>query len=86
MTTVKILKRKDAASVLVAIVLALIVSGAVESWSARPAEWLSGVSSAGGGWRAGVWEPLLRLIVELIVLEIVVRVYISLNTSQQGKK
>ncbi len=85
MDIVKVLKRKDASSVVVAIVLGLLVNGAVQSWSDRPAAWLSGQSSMGDGWNAGLWRPLVTLVVELVVLELVIRVYAAL-TSSQGKK
>lgn len=85
MDIVKVLKRKDASSVVVAVVLALIVNNAVGSWSDRPADWLSGQQSAGGGWNAGLWRPLITLVVELIILEIVIRVYTWLGASQVKK-
>lgn len=85
MQTVAVLKRKDAASVVVGVVLALIISGAVQAWAYRPAAWLSGQTTSGGGWNAGLWRPLITLVVELIVLEIVVRVYTAF-TANTGKK
>jgi hypothetical protein len=65
----------------VAVVLAFFVSGAVSDWSTRPAEWLSGQQSSGGGWNAGLWQPLVTLVVELIVLEVVIRLYTMLAGS-----
>jgi len=78
MDTVKILKRKDASSVVVGVVLALLVNSAVQSWAYRPAAWLSGQTTSGGGWNAGLWRPLITLVVGLIVLEIVVRIYTAI--------
>jgi hypothetical protein len=75
MDIVKVLKRRDASSVVVAVVLALFVNGAVSDWAFRPAAWLSGDSTSGGGWKAGVWRPLVTLLVQLVVLELVIRVY-----------
>lgn len=85
MEIIKILKRKDAASVIVAVVLSFILIRAVEGWSQRPADWLSGQRSTGGGWNAGFWQPLVMLVVELVVFEIVIRVYTWL-TATSGKK
>lgn len=85
MDTVKVLKRKDASSVVVAVVLALLVNGAVQAWADRPAAWLSGQTTMGGGWNAGLWRPLVTLVVGLVVLEIVIRVYTAL-AGAQGKK
>lgn len=85
MDIVKVLKRKDAASVVVAVVLALLVNGAVQDWAYRPAAWLSSENTTGGGWNAGLWRPLVTLVVELIVLEIVIRVYTAL-AGNSGKR
>jgi hypothetical protein len=82
---VKVLKRKDASSVVVAVVLAMILGQAVQTFSDRPAAWLSGSSSLGGGWRAGLWAPLLTLVVELIVFELLIRAYVWLADMQAKK-
>ena len=78
MDIVKVLKRKDASSVVVAVVLGLLVNSAVQDWAYRPAAWLSGQSTTGGGWNAGLWRPFITLVVGLIVLEIVLRIYAAL--------
>lgn len=85
MDIVRVLKRKDGASVVVAVALGLILNSAVAGWSSRPAEWLAGSNSVGGGWRANFWEPLWTLLVELVVLELVIRLYVALSGGQ-GKK
>jgi len=85
MDIVKVLKRKDASSVVVGVVLALLVNNAVQDWAYRPAAWLSSEQTNGGGWNAGLWRPLITLVVELIVLEIVIRVYTGL-AGTSGKK
>jgi hypothetical protein len=84
MQTVKILKRKDASSVLVAVVLAFLVSNAVQAWTVRPAAWLSGETAPGDFWNAGLWQPFITLVVGLVILEVVVRVY-TLLASSLGK-
>ncbi|MEO6761216.1 MAG: hypothetical protein ABI220_02450 [Candidatus Saccharimonadales bacterium] len=85
MDIVRVLKRKDAASVVVAVVLGLLVFGAVQAWASRPADWLSGQDSAGSGWNEGFWRPLVTLVIELIVLEIVLRIYAALAGTQNKK-
>ena len=85
MDIVKVLKRKDASSVVVAVVLALFVSNAVDQWSDRPAAWLSGQSTSGDGWNAGLWQPLITLVVELVIFEIVIRLYTMLSGGQSSK-
>jgi hypothetical protein len=86
MRVVQFLMRKDGSSVVVAVVLAVITAQAVQGWAARPAEWLSGVSTQGGGWRAGFWQPLLNLVVALIVFELLTRAYLALDASQPARK
>ena len=84
MSIAKVLKRKDAASVIVAVVVAVLVGQAVQSWAQRPADWLSGVNGGSGGWREGLWRPLVTLVVGLLVLELVIRLYVLLAESFKG--
>jgi hypothetical protein len=57
----------------------------VQDWAYRPAAWLSSEQTSGGGWNAGLWRPLITLVVELIVLEIVLRVYAAFAGTQNKK-
>ncbi|HVX24066.1 MAG TPA: hypothetical protein VG992_01855 [Candidatus Saccharimonadales bacterium] len=86
MRTVAILKRKDASSVVVAVVLAMIAWQAVGAWATRPADWLSGVDGSGGGWRLNFWQPLLTLLVSLVVFELLICVYLWLSAGQTSTK
>jgi hypothetical protein len=86
MRVVEILKRKDGSSVVVAVVLAIIVAQAVQGLATRPAEWLSGVSTQGGGWRTAFWLPLLNLVVALLVFELLTRVYLIVEAGQAGTR
>lgn len=83
MDIIKVLKRKDAASVVVAVVLGLLVNNAVQDWAYRPAAWLSSEQTSGGGWNAGLWRPLVTLVIGLIILEIVLRVYAAFAGTQK---
>jgi hypothetical protein len=85
MDIVNVLKRKDASSVVVAVVLGLLVNNAVQDWAFRPAAWLSGESTSGGGWNAGLWRPLITLVIELIILEIVLRIYAAFAGTQNKR-
>jgi hypothetical protein len=85
MNIVKILKRKDASAVVVAVVLGLLVMNAVEAWAERPAAWLSGQTTSGDGWNTGLWRPLITLLVQLVVFEILIWVYVALSGAK-GKK
>jgi hypothetical protein len=85
MHIIKLLKRKDASSVVVAVALAIFLGQVIELWSGRPASWLSGLNSNGGGWRIGFWRPLFTLLVEVIILEVVIRVYTYLMKGKMVK-
>lgn len=77
MYLVKILKRKDAASVVVAIVLALVMLDVVSVLTSDLATYLSGIETAGGTeWRENVVRPLIFAALKVIALEIVLRVVI----------
>jgi|GEM_PF-3747940 len=86
MEIVKLLKRKDASSVVAGVVLALIVSSAVQAWAYRPSAWLSSEATGGGGWNAGLWRPLVTLIIQLIIFELVIRLYVWLTETTNTKK
>lgn len=79
MDIVKVLKRRDGSSIVVAIVVGLLVSNAVQAWAYRPSAWLSSETTEGGGWNAGLWRPLVTLVVSIIVLELAIRLYVWLN-------
>jgi hypothetical protein len=88
MQLVRILKRKDAASVSVAVVLAIFVSTAVSVWASAPAAWLSGTSNNSattGGFRYDFWQPLLLLVIEVLFFELLVRVYLAASAYSKKK-
>ena len=84
MVLVKILKRKDASSVIVAIVLALIISSYLPSLLFELANKLAGVDrgtygAPGGDWKSMYLHPTILLILEVLVLEIMARVFVFLR-------
>ena len=78
MVLIKILKRKDASSVLVAVLTALVVWQPLSEVTSRPAAKLLGLnnnqylsySPPGGDWVSQYIYPIVWVIVQLIVLEI----------------
>ena len=79
MVLVKILKRKDASSVLVAILLAMIIIQPLTTMTLRPASIISGLHGSqyagyyggpGGGWQAEYLYPIVSVVVQIVVLEI----------------
>ena len=82
MELVRILKRRDGASVVVAIILALFVENAVRAWALAPADWFSGRSGVAYGVRGthslreDFWFPLVLLVFELVIFELFVRIFL----------
>ncbi|HET7320046.1 MAG TPA: hypothetical protein VFI84_00495 [Candidatus Saccharimonadales bacterium] len=87
MILVKVLKRKDASSVIVAILVAMIVSQLLTFVTARWSAWLSGQGSRygyatpGSGWKGEYLFPVVSALVQLLVLEIIVRLYIWVTSA-----
>ena len=87
MDIVNILKRKDGSSVVVAIVVGLFVSSLVQAWSTGVAQWITGAHNDSGSWKSNFWMPLVLFVVEVIILELVTRIYVFLaaNVKLQSK-
>ncbi|MEO6513750.1 MAG: hypothetical protein ABIR37_03610 [Candidatus Saccharimonadales bacterium] len=83
MELVRILKRRDGAALVVGIVLALFVESAVRSWAIAPADWFSGRGGVAYGSRGthslrdDFWFPLVLLILELVIFELFVRIFLA---------
>lgn len=85
MEIINILKRRDASSVIVAVVLALIVENAVSAFAHGPARWLAGVEGTTTTFRDGFWYPLVLLVIEILIFELVTRVYVALDAYTRKK-
>ncbi len=78
MVLIKILKRKDAASVLVAVLLAMIISQPLSMMSGKPASIISGLGNnpgyyfygPGGEWKSQYLFPIVWVLVQILILEI----------------
>lgn len=91
MILVKTLKRKDAFSVMVAIIIAMIVQQPLMMMTAKPASILSGQNNQaygpGGSWQLQYLNPIVWALLELIVLEVLCWVCLGLaKMSMKGKK
>jgi hypothetical protein len=86
MILVKVLKRKDAASVLVAVVIAMALSNAlmmasydgasrISNWGQATGE-NAGYYGYPGGWRYSYLQPLVALVLQLVAFEILAWVYV----------
>ena len=84
MVIVKVLKRKDGATVVVAVLLAMIVSQLVMALPSHLSAWLSGLSNGqylgyggpGQGWKGEYLYPFVNTVLELITLEVLAWVYL----------
>jgi uncharacterized membrane protein len=87
MVLIKVLKRKDASSVLVAILLAMIIQQPLVSLTSKLASIISGLHTnnqgyyfgPGGGWKDQYLFPIVWAILQIIVLEVLAWVYILAN-------
>jgi flagellar biosynthesis protein FlhB len=84
MVLVKVLKRRDASSVVVAILVAMILFNLVQTITAKWAGSLSGLSnnqyasymSPGTGWKGQYLYPVVYALLELLVLEVLGWIYV----------
>ena len=84
MVVVKVLKRKDAASVIVAVVVALIVLQLLGTVTPHWAGWISGLDKGqyasstvpGTGWKGEYLYPSVLAAVQLLALEVLGWIYI----------
>lgn len=94
MVLVKVLKRKDAASVVVAILIAMIVSQVLPMMTGKLASIISGLNDRqgafnygpGGGWQQQYLFPITWALLQLLVLEILCWVVIGLASMFKKKK
>ena len=84
MVLVKILKRKDASSVMVAVLAALIIWQPLMQETAKPAAKIIGLNNSqyfayapvGNDWKGQYLYPVVSVILQLLVLEILGWIYI----------
>ncbi len=92
----KVLKRKDAASLVVAIWLAMSLMQLTSLPTLRITSWITGLGAHnwqgmyGGGpgsdWRTEYLAPVVSFIVQVIALEILIRLYVMLYPLVVRKK
>ncbi|MBX4190875.1 hypothetical protein KW794_02190 [Candidatus Saccharibacteria bacterium] len=80
MVLVKILKRRDASSVMVAIILAMIIGQLLSMTTNVPASKIIqspyGPSAGGPGWKEQYLFPIVWAVLQIVVLEILSWIYI----------
>ena len=95
MYIVKVMKRKDAASVLVAVVLAMILQQLLFMPTMRLTTLISGIGDpnynsmyggGGPGWRNEYVNPVVSFVVQVLVLEILIRLFVLIHPLLVRKK
>lgn len=92
-TTAKILKRKDGASVVVAVIIAMIVGQTLPSLTASLAGKLSGLADGqytsyalpDSGFQGQYLHPVVWAVLQLIALEIILWLYTSIVASTKKR-
>ena len=87
MVLIKVLKRKDASSVLVAILLAMIISQPLSMLTGKPAAIISGLGNnpgyyyygPGGKWQSQYLFPVVWPLVQIAALEVLAWIYLLAN-------
>lgn len=84
MILVKILKRRDAASVIVAVVLGFLLVQLVSVLAMRLTAYLSGAdgqlggfSAQGIGWRVEYLQPVVGFVLAVVLLELLALLYVT---------
>ncbi|HSW37643.1 MAG TPA: hypothetical protein VLG37_04730 [Candidatus Saccharimonadales bacterium] len=88
MTIVKVLKRRDAASVIVAVVVALILVQLLSATTGELANKISGLKQnryPGMDWKTTYLLPVVSAVLQLVVLELVAWVYGALHAGMTKK-
>lgn len=94
MLLVKILKRRDASSILVAILVALILTQPIGEVTTRLAAKISdlsngqytGYAASGSGWKGEYLYPVVWALLQLILLEILAWIVVWFKDSSKNKK
>lgn len=88
MVLTDILKRKDAASVLIAVVLALIIFQPLPDLVAELSATLSGTDDVlpEADWRERYLQPVVSALLQIVLLEVVVRLFVALRGSLGGSR
>ena len=83
MVIIKVLKRNDASSIVIAIALAMIGAGVITAWSTSLTDALvqSGVSDISPDFTDGYVFPALVFVLQLVLLELTLRAVIYARAS-----
>ncbi|MGH7249866.1 MAG: hypothetical protein ACREGC_02730 [Minisyncoccia bacterium] len=86
MITIKVLKRKDGASLVAGVILAIITASFISGITQGLAQKISYSNLnnyAGPSWQVAYLYPIVWFVLELIVVEIAVWIYVGLHDSMK---
>jgi hypothetical protein len=90
MVLIKVMKRKDAASVFVAVVLAMIVMQVLTQVTGPIANMIVGRDTSilfpGLTWKETYLQPFIWAALQILVLELLIWVYVGLHQSTRKKR
>lgn len=86
MVLVKVLERKDAASLVVAIAGGVVLSQVLFSLSNSLVGWVLDTNTSDLSFKNDIVQPLLELILAFVLLEVVVRLVIAARSSMGTHK
>jgi len=97
MYIIKVMKRKDASSIVIAIWLAMSLMQLTTMPTYRLTNWLSGVGAhnwmggmyggtPGPDWRSEYLSPVISFLVQVIVLEVLIRLFVMIHPLFVRKK
>ncbi len=88
MYIIKVLKRKDAASIIVAIWIAMSLNQIIFLPTLRLSNWVTGLGDknysnmyggVNGGWRNEFLNPVVSFVVQILLLEILIRLFVIVH-------
>lgn len=87
MGIIKVLKRKDGASLVVGVALGFMVYIFATTVVGQLTDKISNTQiGVGDNWKVTYLSPTVRLLLSLVVLEILIWVYVALHNAFSGKK
>lgn len=85
MVLVKVLERRDAASVVVAVAVGLVVATFVSTVTTHLSGVLTGADTV-GGFRENYWHPLVAFVLQLVALELLARLAVIVRAQLVSKR
>lgn len=86
MGIVKVLKRKDGASLVVGVTLGFLTYVFVTAVTAQLTDKLVGTTTVGDSFKTAYLAPTVQFLLSLVALELLIWVYVAIRSGVTGKK